>query len=491
MRKGILTEFGIREEGIANVDVDATSVVGSLKKEQVLKVVSAYMGQIEYCYERQLQKEPQLHGTVLMNVEINLSGSVKNATLQNSTIGSRIVESCVSGVFRRMPFPLQNVPSEAKVSIKFNKDKKTDKPSQSQSAELRTFKSRDSSFIQDLCKDNLSFKTSSSFSNVCALKTNSKSEIAEFSVSDGKSYESILITFKKINDEYAISHLHLNESITIIPDSIGSLKNLEALRIEILINVIPDSIQNLVQLNRLEVFHGGQQVVRIPKWLTKLTNLTTLSISNASFKDVPDLFKYLKNLKELSLPRTIYYGFPNYFIDLKDLPLEKFSICCGQFTVLPKWINELKSLKELDISSTKITTLPDTIGNLGNLETLRLMFNRNFSGVPDSICNLQNLQALELNENNLSEVPECLGKLKNLNMLRLSKNNLKNLPIGITELTNLNHLYFDDNPISSIPTSFEKFKSNQNLVNITAPENLSEKDKKLIKEIEESNRRRF
>lgn len=489
MHRGRLDEFGVREKGIANIDEDTTSAVGSLKKEQVLKVVTAYMGQIEYCYERQLQKEPKLYGKILINVAIDFSGAVKNAIPQSSSIGSPTVESCVSGVFRRMPFPAQNIPTEAKVSIKFGVDKKSAKLA---SLELRPFKTKDSPFIQDLCNNNPLFKESAAFSEICALKISNQSLAAqdsEFSISDGKSYESILITFKKIDGQYVITHLHLNESIKAVPDSIGNLKNLQALRIEILTNTVPDSIQNLVQLNTLEIFHGGSEVVRIPKWFEKMTELTRLSISNASFKNVPELFKHLKNLKELSLPRTIYYGFPAYFIDLKELPLEKFSICCGQFTVLPKWINELKNLKELDISSTRITTLPDTIGNLENLETLRLMFNRSFVNVPDSVCNLQKLESLELNDNNLSKVPDCLGKLKNLTMLRLSKNKLKKVPEDITALSNLIYIYLDGNPISSIPSDFTKFKNNGNLVHISVPEALSEKDKNLVNEIEKSNRR--
>ncbi len=90
---------------MASIDADAATVVGSLTKDQIQKVISAYMGQIEYCYERELQKEPHLRGKILVNFVIGLSGSVTSATVQNSTMGSPVVESCVTGVFRRMPFP--------------------------------------------------------------------------------------------------------------------------------------------------------------------------------------------------------------------------------------------------------------------------------------------------------------------------------------------------------------------------------------------------
>jgi len=103
-----LADFGTgksRTSVVASIDADAATVVGSLTKEQIAKVISAYMGQIEYCYERQLQKEPNLRGKILVNFVIGLSGAVTSATTQSSSMGSPTVESCINGVFRRMPFP--------------------------------------------------------------------------------------------------------------------------------------------------------------------------------------------------------------------------------------------------------------------------------------------------------------------------------------------------------------------------------------------------
>lgn len=103
-----LADFGTgksRTSVVASIDADAATVVGSLTKDQIAKVISAYMGQIEYCYERQLQKEPNLRGKILVNFVIGLSGAVTSATTQSSSMGSPTVESCINGVFRRMPFP--------------------------------------------------------------------------------------------------------------------------------------------------------------------------------------------------------------------------------------------------------------------------------------------------------------------------------------------------------------------------------------------------
>ena len=94
-----------RTSVVATIDADSATVVGSLTKDQIAKVIAAYMGQIEYCYERQLQREPHLRGKVLVNFVIGLSGNVTSASVPSSTMGSPVVESCITGVFRRMPFP--------------------------------------------------------------------------------------------------------------------------------------------------------------------------------------------------------------------------------------------------------------------------------------------------------------------------------------------------------------------------------------------------
>ena len=90
---------------VASIDAENATVVGSLSKDQIARVIAAYMGQIQYCYERQLQREPNLRGKVMVKFIIGLSGSVTSAETQSSTMGSPPVESCINGVFRRMPFP--------------------------------------------------------------------------------------------------------------------------------------------------------------------------------------------------------------------------------------------------------------------------------------------------------------------------------------------------------------------------------------------------
>jgi Leucine-rich repeat (LRR) protein len=81
----------------------------------------------------------------------------------------------------------------------------------------------------------------------------------------------------------------------------------------------------------------------------------------------------------------------------------------------------------------KFSSLPDSIGNLINLQYLDLSINK-FSSLPDSIGNLINLQELHLSDNKLSTLPDSIGNLINLYILYLSHNQLESLPTSILKI---------------------------------------------------------
>jgi Leucine-rich repeat (LRR) protein len=101
--------------------------------------------------------------------------------------------------------------------------------------------------------------------------------------------------------------------------------------------------------------------------------------------------------------------------------------------------------------------LPDSIGNLINLQELDLE-NNQLSSLPDSIGNLINLQSLDLENNQLSSLPDSIGNLINLHKLDLSSNQFSSLPDSIGNLINLQQLYLSSNKLESLPTSILKIK---------------------------------
>ena len=73
-------------------------------KGNIRKVVQAKSNAIQYCYERQLQKNPKLKGKIKAQWKVALDGSVKTASVVQSTIGNSQVESCITRVIKRMRF---------------------------------------------------------------------------------------------------------------------------------------------------------------------------------------------------------------------------------------------------------------------------------------------------------------------------------------------------------------------------------------------------
>jgi Ca-activated chloride channel family protein len=80
-------------------------IVGSLDRTTISDVITRHLNQIRYCYQRALQKQPDIEGKVVITFEIDEDGKVKTAQVKSSTLGSPEVESCLVGRFLRMQFP--------------------------------------------------------------------------------------------------------------------------------------------------------------------------------------------------------------------------------------------------------------------------------------------------------------------------------------------------------------------------------------------------
>ncbi len=93
-------EFGALSQGnvgTATVGIleEETEVDGGLDKDVIARVIETYLGQIRYCYERQLSASPELYGKVLVKFTIGPDGLVKAQSIGSSTLKSAMVEGCI------------------------------------------------------------------------------------------------------------------------------------------------------------------------------------------------------------------------------------------------------------------------------------------------------------------------------------------------------------------------------------------------------------
>ncbi len=112
----------------------------------------------------------------------------------------------------------------------------------------------------------------------------------------------------------------------------------------------------------------------------------------------------------------------------------------------------------LDLYQQQIKSLPDSIGNLSELVSLRCVDNR-LTSLPDSIGNLSNLRELRLYKNQLKILPDSIANLQNLTWLSLSLNRLKIFPESIVSLTNLTGLLLNGNQLTVLPANIDRLKN--------------------------------
>jgi hypothetical protein len=187
---------------------------------------------------------------------------------------------------------------------------------------------------------------------------------------------------------------------------------------------------DMAELTRLELLriHGNTLSGLIPASFIELTALTHLELSRSSLTGSvsPQLLRSLTNLEVLDLSRNQLTGLLSSDIanlqKLTDLSLQEN----GLRGAIPFEIGNLKNLEILRLDDNRFSLLPRNVGVLSNLELLSIRNNDISGTLPTVLGSLRNLKVLYLNNNNFaSTIPSQLGALTNLvDGLDLSSNEL-------------------------------------------------------------------
>lgn len=188
----------------------------------------------------------------------------------------------------------------------------------------------------------------------------------------------------------------------------------------------------------------------IPKWVFQLQNLEGLLLDrNPDLLIIPDDFKKFKKLKILGLMQTNISEF-SFLFHLKLI--ESLDISTNNLEKFPEEICFLENLIYLDISTyNNFTYIPACIRKNANLRVLRAHYNK-ISSLPESLGELYSIEQIILGGNNIVDIPSSLYNLKNLTELDLHKNNIQNIDLeALSEIDNLNEIYLSGNPIENFP----------------------------------------
>lgn len=167
------------------------------------------------------------------------------------------------------------------------------------------------------------------------------------------------------------------------------------------------------------------------------------------------IFEELRHVKNLDLSQNQLQGLPEGFDMLTNLI--GLDLRFNQLESLPQNFHKLSQLKRLFLCNNNFSKCPAAIFEITNLEQLFMGRNK-LESVPTALDNLRQLGTLVLNDNLLKSLPPQICNLIRLEWLCVSNNQLTALPNNLGSLTNLRELALDHNRIGALPMSFCNLK---------------------------------
>jgi hypothetical protein len=98
---------GVQGQGNSFVDLNTPDsiVEEGLSKDEVGKVIHAHLGEVRYCYESAMIKNPSLQGKLIIDFMIQGTGRVKTAKINNSNLGDYSLDQCIISHLVKWVFP--------------------------------------------------------------------------------------------------------------------------------------------------------------------------------------------------------------------------------------------------------------------------------------------------------------------------------------------------------------------------------------------------
>ncbi|HET6979017.1 MAG TPA: COR domain-containing protein [Pyrinomonadaceae bacterium] len=206
---------------------------------------------------------------------------------------------------------------------------------------------------------------------------------------------------------------------------------------------------------------NGKKLTSLPAEIGRMTNLTTLNLSNNRLTSVPAEIMQMTNLVHLDLSSNRLRRLPAEVTELTNLT--DLELSSNRLTSLPAEITRLTNLRKLDLGDNELTGMPEEITRLTNLTYLDLRANT-LTSLPTEIIRLTKLTSLYLSRNQLIKMPLEIAGLTNLTTLDLRGNQLTSLPVEIARLTNLTSLFLSRNRLTSVPAEIGRLSKLVNLL---------------------------
>ncbi|KAL5999705.1 hypothetical protein ACLOJK_037990 [Asimina triloba] len=223
---------------------------------------------------------------------------------------------------------------------------------------------------------------------------------------------------------------------------------------------VSEGLRPHANLEELILDSHGFGVLKLPSWVEGMPCLSKLNLRNCL---ILDRLPHLPSLKEFRISGSESVTLPDG--GWERLSLETLEInFCEKLESLPEGLGYLKKLKSLKIEYLKMLThLPDSLGQLQSLETLQIYYCEKLESLPDGLGQLKKLKSLTIKGQleslesldiysceKLGSLPHSFGQLEVLGWLLIwDCNALGSLPHGLQHLSHLQTLWIEYCPLLS------------------------------------------
>jgi Leucine-rich repeat (LRR) protein len=258
---------------------------------------------------------------------------------------------------------------------------------------------------------------------------------------------------------------YLTDLVIYFSDQIGEL------------NQLIDKLQKLTILPkiyiRITVEASFQAQIETFAKIPDLSKICELKIDCNGFLGVLNHIKMLRNLTTLCIKDDTLTSLPQDITTLTQL--QTLALETPQLALLPEDIDLLQNLKWLTIISDELISIPDNITELKKLEVLGLVC-RQLSGLPETMAQLRHLKYFHIMSDALAHWPSNLKNFTRLQTLKLGGSLFTKLPKGLETLLDLKELVLFVDPSIILPDSIATLKNltalalHKNHASLFAPE---------------------
>ncbi|XP_054001277.1 leucine-rich repeat-containing protein 40-like [Hylaeus anthracinus] len=236
-----------------------------------------------------------------------------------------------------------------------------------------------------------------------------------------------------------------NNLLEDLPPEIGNLSTLKVL------NVSNNKLENLphqfYKLNELHQLYLKNNCLReLDSAIGDLIMLSHLDLSCNNLSELPLGMGFLVRLISLDVSHNMLKELPSDLTSMRVL--QKLDASYNELEILPP-LGELRKVETVMLQGNKLKTFPNMSGCI-LLKVLHLTANEITEIDMSCLEGVGQLRTLTLGSNKITTIPEEIIKLVNLEIFDLSCNNVTKIPSYIGIMPNIKQLTIDGNDVQNI-----------------------------------------